>query len=486
MTLTEGRADRYLTGNYAPVHEEVTAHDLPVEGTLPPALNGRLLRNGPNPAGVTRGTHHWFLGDGMIHGIELGDGKAAWYRNRWVRTDRLATELGTPAPPAGPADVAPVGNPANTHIVSHAGRILALCEVGLPFELSSTLDTVGRHDFGGGLRTPMTAHPKMDPTTGEMLFFGYSFAPPYLTYHVVDADGLLVRSEPIDIAGPSMVHDFAVTERHVVFLDLPVVFDLGLAAEGMFPFSWQPSYGARVGVMPRTGGNADVRWAPVENCYVYHPLNAYDLPDADGVPAADGPPHGQGQGRGHQVVVDVVRYDDMFAQDRHGPATQRPPTLWRWTIDAERGTVHERQLDDRPVEFPRVDDRVAGRSHRYGWATELGTGFGTASAFPGLVKYDLQAGTSEVHDLGRGRAASEGVFVPASDDAPEDEGWVLATVYDADSDTSDLVVLDAAHVTDDPVATVRLPQRVPFGFHGSWVAGSRSSAEGGRSAMPCQ
>jgi carotenoid cleavage oxygenase len=447
--MTTETTNRYLVGNFAPVKDELTETDLPVEGAIPKELNGRLLRNGPNPIAPDPAAYHWFTGDGMLHAIELRDGKAVSYRNRWVRTDQALQLLGEDPIPGQPEDVFPVGSSAaNTHVVSHAGKIFALVEVCLPTQVRPDLSTVGRYDFGGKLRSAMTAHPKMDPVTGEMLFFGYDpFGPPWLRYHAVNADGDLVRSEDIDIKGPSMVHDFAITERNVVFLDLPVVFDFDLVGKRPFPAEWKPEYGARVGVMPRDGGNADVRWFDVEPCYVFHPLNAYD--------------------DNGNVVIDVARHPKMFATDIYGPG-ELPPTLDRWTIDLAAGKVIEERLDDRPQEFPRVDDRVVGRRHRYGYASHFGID-DEGIQFGGLVKHDLKAGTTEARSFGRGAKAGEGVFVAASDKAGEDQGWVLSVVYDEGRNASDLVVLDATDFTGPAVATVHLPERVPFGFHGSWV-----------------
>lgn len=442
--------NRYLTGNFAPVTEEVDALDLPVSGDLPAELSGRLIRNGPNPIGdPDPATYHWFTGDGMLHAIHLDGGKARSYRNRWIRTDGAAAALNEPRTD-GAEETWPMGSAvSNTHVVPHAGRIFALVENALPMEVDGDLNTLGRHDFDGKLRSAMTAHPKIDAATGEMLFFGYDiFGPPYLRFHVVDASGNLTRTEDIDIAGPAMIHDFAITENHVVFFDLPVVFDMDLVAKGMFPFSWQPdTYGARVGVMPRHGASKDVRWVDVEPCYVFHPLNAYD--------------------DGDRVVVDVVRHPTMFAQDKHGPSGQ-DPTLDRWTIDLNANKVLEDRLSDHPQEFPRIDDRLAGRRHRYGYGTYFGTD-DNGLRLGGLVKHDLAAGTSEIHDFGPGMSAGEGVFVEAADTAGEDEGWVLSVVYDEAKDSSYLAVIDATDFAGAPVATVQLPQRVPFGFHGSWV-----------------
>lgn len=450
MTVIE---NRYLVGNFAPVREELDATDLPVTGTLPKELNGRLLRNGPNPVlDPDPATYHWFVGDGMLHALHLRDGKAVSYRNRWVRTDGAADALGEPRVP-GADETWPMGSAvSNTHVVPHAGRIFALVENALPMEVAPDLTTLGRFDFGGKLRAGgMTAHPKIDAATGEMLFFGYDiFGPPHLRFHVADAQGNLTRSEDIPIAGPAMVHDFAITENHVVFFDLPVVFDMDLVAKGLFPFSWQPdTYGARVGVMPRHGAGADVQWVDVEPCYVFHPLNAYEEPDG-------------------RVVVDVVRHPSMFVSDRNGPSGQEP-TLDRWTIDTKADKVLEERVSEHAQEFPRIDDRLAGRRHRYGYGTYFGTD-DNGIRLGGLLKHDLAAGTTTVHDFGPGLSAGEGVFVEAGDGAGEDEGWVLSVVYDANHDSSFVAVLDAQDFAAPPVATVALPQRVPFGFHGSWLA----------------
>jgi carotenoid cleavage dioxygenase-like enzyme len=434
----------YFQGNFAPVSEEVTATDLSVEGAIPRDLGGFFVRNGPNPR-PGEAPEHWFLGDGMLHGVELRDGKATWYRNRWVRTKQFEGE-GQYVDEQGNVDF--TFGPANTHIVRHAGCMLALVEAGYPTEVTAELETVGIHDFDGKLTTPMTAHPKFDSATGEMIFFGYGFFPPYLTYHVVDPDGALVRSEEITVKGPTMIHDFGVTSDHVVWMDLPVVFDLEMAMRSEMPYRWDASYGARLGVMPRSGSDADVRWFEIEPCYVFHPVNAYD----------DGP----------RVVMDVVRYPDLW---KSGGNDFPAASLWRWTIDPTGGSVSEEQIDDQPIEFPRFDERLAGLGYRYGYA--LQTESSVAGGARGVLRYDLRSGAVGRYEMGRGRAAGEAVFVPAGGGSGEDEGWLMTYVYDAARDGSDFVILDASDPGAAPVATVSLPQRVPFGFHGSWIPDPR-------------
>jgi carotenoid cleavage oxygenase len=438
----------YLRGNFAPVLEERSDdHELPVTGVIPPDLDGRLLRNGPNPAltPADEADYHWFSGDGMIHAITLTGGRATGYRNRWVRTRALAAKLETP-PPSGPAE--PIDGPANTHVIRHAGTTLALVESGFPHALSPGLERARVYDFDGGLASPMTAHPKVDPDTGELVFFGCDvFGPPFLRYHVVDPRGELVRSDPIEIPRAVMMHDFGVTSSRVIFADLPVLFDLELAAQGRsMPYRWMPDAGARIGVMPRTGSG--VRWISIDPVYAFHFLNCYD--------------------DGDTVVMDVVRYDRAFDTDPGQVIASTLPSLVRWRIDPVANRVSEQRLDDTPVEFPRIDPAVAGRPHRYGYCTRLGDRPEDPS-FWGLVKYDLVRDESTRFEPGEHRSPGEPVFVRAADGRGEDEGWVLTVVYDATRDASDLVILDATSFAGPPVATVHLPARVPFGFHGSWV-----------------
>ena len=441
----------HLAGNYAPVTEELTAYDLPVTGRIPDRLTGWYLRNGPNPHDAASG--HWFFGDGMVHGVRLDGGRATSYRNRWVRT-KTFTDDAPLRDREGNLDLA--AGVANTHVVRHAGRTLALVESSFPHEMhlsgsrplpggACDLDTAGPYDCGGKLTTAMTAHPKTCPVTGEMHFFGYGIEAPHLTYHRADAAGDLVVSRPVDVPGPTMMHDFNLTAGHVVFMDLPVVFDLELAIAGTMPYRWDDGYGARLGVLRRDEPYGTVRWFDIDPCYVFHPVNAYD--------------------DGDRIVVYVMRYPELWRRDQN--AINQRATLWRWTIDLTTGTVSEEQLDDRAAEFPRVDDRLVGLDSRYGHATAIGTGDDRESG--ALLRYDLRTGAVAGHDFGPGRFPAEASFAPA-DDSPGGAGWLLTYVYDAATDRSDLVILDSADLTAPPVAAIHLPGRVPYGFHGNWLA----------------
>ena len=407
----------WMENNFAPVTEEVTAFDLPVEGAIPPELCGLYVRNGANP--IRENSSHWFLGDGMVHGVSLKDGKAEWYRNRWVRTPVFE---GHPRTPLSALDIR--YSRANTHVICHANRIMALYEAALPMELTRELETAGFVDYGGKLKTPFTAHPKLCPSTGEMHFFGYRVLPPFLTYHVADASGNLLKSMEIPVKGPSMVHDFALTSGHVIFMDLPVLFDLPAAMRGgSLPFCWSDSYGARLGIFPRSGGIDQLRWVEVEPCYVYHVANAFETPDGT-------------------IALDVARYEDHF---RGGAPTHSysfdTAHLTRWTIPPGATKAQEQQLDDRTIEFPKIDDRRTGQPHDtvYALATH---GTLASGVFTDLLKYDLKSGRVVSQDFGGVGVPSEFTMVSAGPDAGEDEGWLLGFVYDRARDCSDLFIFD--------------------------------------------
>ena len=427
----------WLAGNFAPIFEETTSYDLAVTGHIPTELVGRYFRNGANPPSGK--SEDWFLACGMIHGVEINDGKATWYRNRYVQTPLLAEET-----PSQESRMKLENSIANTHVIGHAGKILALAELSMPIEVTSELDTVGPYTFGGKLNANMTAHPKICPVTGEMLFFGYSFRPPFLTYHRASASGELLQSEEIEVKGGTMAHDFNITENYVIFMDLPIVFDMKQRMEGGLGIRFDEDYGARLGIMPRNGSSKDVIWFEIDPCYIFHTMNAYEV--------------------GDEVVLDGCRLVGYMAKDMVKPPL---PKLYQWRMNMQTGTISERQIDDLGLDFPRVPDTKVGQPYRYGYATEIGTDTPTVVAFH---KYDMSTGSKTTHRLKDGRTGSEAVFVAAENGKSEDDGYLLSFVHDPATNESDLMILDAGNMDNDPIALIHLPVRVPAGFHGSWIA----------------
>ncbi|GAB1544329.1 carotenoid oxygenase family protein [Scytonema sp. NUACC21] len=458
----------YLKKNFSPVQAEITAHDLPVIGELPRDLSGTFVRNGPNPQFPSIGRYNWIDGDGMLHGIELGNGKAV-YRNRYVQTRGLKMEqtvgraiwTGLMEPPQlnNPANnlFSPFKNTANTALVWHAGHLLALWEGGEPYEIElPNLNTVGPYSYNGQLASPFTAHPKVDAMTGEMMFFGYSLLqPPYLRYTVVSAQGKIVRTVPIDLPIGVMMHDFAITQNYTIFMDLPLTFRLERLRRREPAYMFEPDSPSRFGILKRYGDSSSIRWFEVPTCYVLHTLNAYEI--------------------GEEVVLIACRANDakvlnVPTKTKLNHNQQDRPILYRWRFNLYTGAVQEEAIDDIASEFPSLNQQWVGKSNRYGYSAKMVPGQTPLFTFDGLLKYDFTSGCTQLHEWGPGRYGGEAVFVPQLDSTAEDDGWLLTFVYDAAKNTSELVVVSAQDLTDQPVARILLPQRVPYGFHGTWIS----------------
>lgn len=446
-------AHPYLTGIHTPMTEELTLEALRVEGDIPAALSGRYLRNGPNPAlPPDPASYHWFTGAGMVHGIRIADGRAHWYRNRWVRGAEACEALGEPLPPGPRGDR---NDAPNTNVIGLAGRTFAIVEAGgKPVELSDTLDSIAHNPFDGTLAGPYSAHPHHDSFANETHAVTYAGGEPNRVWHVVlDADAHVIREEPVAVSDGPSIHDCAITEHYALVFDLPVTFSMkSLLAGHSFPYAWNERHPARIGLLPRTGRGDDIVWVPVDPCYVFHPANAFET--------ADG-----------KVIVDVVAHDTMFARSKRGPDSERS-RLERWTIDPAARTTLRTVIDDQPQEFPRYDERLTTRPYRYIYSVALPESAGAemAIAETRLLRHDLEKGTTEARDFGPGRHPGEFVFVPRAAAGAEDDGWLIGLVVDMNDQTTELTILNADDFSGPPQAVVHLPHRVPPGFHGNWVA----------------
>ncbi|MEL0137020.1 MAG: carotenoid oxygenase family protein [Halieaceae bacterium] len=452
-----------LRGNFAPINFEAAYRDLVVEGTLPEGLSGSLYRIGPNPKFAPSQGYHWFFGAGMVHAFHFSGGRVD-YVNRWARTPKFEAEWAAGGslpmsfmtdPETGAIQSDRRNGLANTHIVWHADQLLALEEGSHPFSLApDTLDSLGYGHYADDIAGPMTAHPKIDPLTGELHGFGYmsdAMGSPAMTYHVVDAQGRVKRSDTFTAPYAAMVHDFAVTRDYVLFPIFPLTFDLARMADLGSPFAFESSAGAFIGVLERDAPVSQIRWIEAPVCFVFHYLNAWNEGglitfDAIDFPVAPNFPDINGQ---------LPRFED--AQGK----------LTRWKLDLRTAQIDREVIWDVSSEFPRIDDRYAMAQHRHGFlATASTRQRGDGGLFHEISHFDFNTGNQQTWDAGVGNGVSEPVFVASG--KTEGEGWLLATVYDAERHASALVVLDALAVANGPVATAHLDHRIPFGFHGSW------------------
>jgi len=463
-----------LSGRFEPIGSEIKADHLSVEGSLPSDLTGGYFRNGPNPRFTPLGSYTYPLeGDAMIHGLWLEGGKAR-YANRWVRTKGIAAEeraghalygglmtpafvdmalLGPDPDPGWPFRLDPFVN-----VVRHAGRYLALEEGTPPYEITAELDTVGLFDFGGGLPSGLCAHPKIDPVTGEMIVFRYDVEEPFLTWAIIGPDGTVSRP-PTTVDGVDagfMIHDFAITEHYLVLTIGPAVFDLDAMLTGGSVLSWQPKLGTRIAVIPRDGSSGPM-WIHTEAFWVWHFANAYEL----------SPPTPRAPTDELRIVLDFPWWNSPA----FGLADDADPirgAFTRATLDPGRGSLSLDHLDGVGTEFPRIDDRLIGRHHRY--LTVAGVS-GQHELVQGehdrLIRYDMDTGKIDSFDCDG--VIGEVVFVSRSGGTEELDGYYLTFVTSFGSDRSTWAYLwDASQFPSPPTAKVVIPQRVPNGLHGNW------------------
>ncbi len=461
----------FLKGNYAPWRMEGEAFDLEVEGDLPEGLEGTLYRIGPNPQfPEPEKKKHWFLGDGMVHAVRLEAGRAH-YRNRWVRTETftLEREAGRPlfgsgfgpSPDTDPSVQDKRRNVANTNIIRHGGRLLALEEGNPAYELEAgTLESRAPFTWEGKADGPMTAHPHHDGESGELLWFGYQAkgpGTPDLAFRIADREGRISRADMLTAPYAAMVHDFAITRSTALFPVFPATIDVPRILAGGPAIAWDPDQPSVIGVLRRDAPVDSVRWLEGDPCYVFHILNAYDTADGG-------------------IVLDVMKYPrvPLFPdKDGNRPSMleEADAVLVRWHIDPDGAGDgwREEMLDDTPGEFPRIDDRFSALPHRHGWfAARIGE-LAPGGAWQHLCHVDLESGTRQTWHAGASDFVMEPVFAPRAEDAPEGDGWLLTPVYRAAENRSDVVIHRALDLEAGPVATVRLPHRMPYGFHGNWV-----------------
>ncbi|WP_101790813.1 carotenoid oxygenase family protein [Nonomuraea indica] len=465
MMDESGEQNPYLLGVYAPVQDEVTADELTVIGRIPADLNGVYLRNGPNARYPMKGRYHWFDGDGMVHAVHFENGRAR-YRNRWIRTRAFEAESAAgrslwtgvmenpEGNPFGNARGLPYKDTANTDVIFHRGKVLAawyLC--GTPYTLDPlSLETLGVDTFLDTLDGDFMAHPKVDERTGELFWFDYGPRPPYLRYGVVGRSGAVEHCVELDLPGARLPHDMAITENHAILMDLPLYQDLDAARQGRYKLTFDRELPARFGVIPRRGHQ--VRWFEARPCYIYHVVNAWE--------------------EGEEIVMDVCRVSRPAPHGGGSPLTRMiaylklDARMYRYRFDLRTGRTSEEYVDgNHNTEFPSIDARSTGYRTRYAYNVSVADA--ETNLFDGLVRYDNVTGTKETYSYGPGVYGSEAPFAPRDGSTGEDDGYLVTFATDSAAGRSEVQILDASRISDGPVARVLLPQRVPLGFHATWV-----------------
>lgn len=455
--------DPHLSGNFASIGPEIDAADLPViAGRIPPDLNGAYMRNGPNPLYKPISYTYPMDGDGMIHAVYFANGRAR-YRNRFVNTHGLAAERRaghaiygsfTHPVPVDPALVSSIGDPgpfkngAFINVIRHGGHLLALDESTTSYEINMDIETIGEWKAGTDKPLRLGAHNRRHPNTGALFAIAYSHAQPTIQIHQIDASGNLANTFSVALAAPTMIHDFVLTERFIVLLVCPAVFDDAAARQGQPFLQWRPGMGTRIGLIALDGSTT--QWLDADPFFVFHFANAFE--------------------RGGDIFIDYVQHESLALG--YAQATQKPPTLHRMTINLAARKVSDAQVAGMVTEFPRINDALDALPTRFVYLPTLTDKLNQANppsaTFNTMMKVNTETGNVVSHDFGN-MIAGEAAFIPRGTGGGEDDGYLALFAYDPVNRTSDFVLLDAAHMDAEPVAVIRLPQRVPQGLHGNWI-----------------
>jgi carotenoid cleavage dioxygenase-like enzyme len=477
-TLPEDDDHPYRTGPWRPQTTEWDADDLTVvEGEVPADLDGVYLRNTENPLHPAVKAYHPFDGDGMLHVVGFREGKT-FYRNRFVKTDGFLAEneAGGPlwAGLAEPVQVAKrddgwgargrMKDASSTDVIVHRGIALtSFYQCGDLYRLDPcSAQTLGKESWNGHFPFDwgVSAHPKVDDRTGELLFFNYSKQAPYMQYGVVDDRNDLVHYVDVPLPGPRLPHDMAFTENYAILADFPLFWDPELLERDAHVARFHREMPSRFAVIPRRGRTADIQWFEADSTFVLHFTNAYEEGDEivlDGFFQGDPEPVDNGLGDKWQRAFRFLALDRMQAR------------LHRWRLNVVTGGIREEQLSDSITEFGMINARCAGRNYRYVYAA---TGKPGWFLFDGLVKHDLATGAEERFAFADGVYGSETAMAPRVGSTGEDDGYLITLTTDITADASYCLVFDAARVADGPVCKLALPERICSGTHSTWAPGS--------------
>lgn len=454
----------FLSGNYAPIHDELDLENLEVIGKIPEDLSGVYMRNGPNPEFEPISYTYPFDGDGMIHAIYIKNSKAS-YKNRFVLTPGLLAErkagqalYGGILNPIIPEskyfddkkDISPFKNGAFIHVIRHANKYIAMYEGDVAFEIDRDLKTIGKWHPDGEKNIEIGPHTRLDPENGELWLINYSFEKPYLKVYTLDKTGKIIKNVDINKPYSTMMHDFVLTKNYVIFFDCPLVLDIEKSMRGQIPISWEPQRGTRIGIMNRKTNQTE--WFETEPFFVFHFANAYE--------------------KNNNIIIDYIRHEDFDLNETSSKAKEDiPPFLYSTKIDLESKKIIHEKLCSNPCEFPRIREDLNSLENRYIYfpANKSNSSINSDNCNNSIVKFDKINKSYSLHDYGKDINIDEAVFAPKNNSKSEDDGYIMQFIYNKITKKSEFVILDAKNIEREPIARVLLPRRVPHGLHGSWL-----------------
>jgi len=456
------KSNFFLKGHFAPVTKELDQTNLPIEGELPKDLFGVYMRNGPNPVFAPFSYTFPFDGDGMVHAVYIRDGHAS-FRNRFIETDQLQVERRLGKAVYGGVDCPFIREPGLLlpedptlpvklgrfiHVIRHANKYIALHEANPAYEINAHLETVGPwNPTQSKIPISVNPHPRLDPATGELYLISYDLDRPIVTYHVLDAKGKLLREGTIDVPHCYMIHDFVLTKNYFILFLCPVVIDKLGGAKGKHMFNWESQLETQIALVSRANPSGPILWMQSEPFFTFHFANAYETE--------------------HEIKIDYVRYPKFTMKNNE----LDPGHLYRTTIDLRQRRCSHRQIDDRNVEYPRINESKNASLYRYAYIPSNLIDKNNVDVFNAIMKYDLKSDQALTHEFGAEYEVGEAVFVPKPHATEEDDGYLMLFACHRPTHRTDFFLLDARHISAKPIARVSLPQRVPHGLHGSWMAG---------------
>ncbi len=459
-----------LDGNNAPVTQECFSDTMTVIGEVPKDLNGMYFRNGPNAYYPPDWRYHAYDGDGMVHAVQFDNGKVS-YRNRWVQTQALQEERtaghslwkGLKEPMRTDRPDQPLKNTANTDVKFHAGRLVTMWyRSGMPYALDPvTLETLGTADYDGAFEK-ISAHSRPDQNTGELMFFDYSLTAPYMQYGVIGPDRKLRNKIEIPLPGPRLPHDMAITENYTILHDFPLWPDVEALKVGRYKVRFHADQPTRFAIVPRHGSADQIRWFEAKPTYMLHVVNAWEEGDEIVMVGTPYRIHETPEGE-----LDARRLERTINQ------RQRDFMLYEWRFDLKTGKTHERIIDDvLNTEFPVINGAYQGIKNQFTYNVLFPQGGREEPRFPGLVKYDLTTGGYVAYSAGPQYFYNEPGFAPRDNSQSEDDGYLVVPVWNPVDERSEIQVFDCkgARLAEGPIARILVPQRIPHGFHATFVS----------------